>query len=284
MGNYYSLVAGLPDLHPDDQKLQYSLLTIKDELKESLNDADMALVNLFYQKFDNENLLALLNNSEADINLLGTLSKQEILEIIQLFKEDEMPKDSRIPKHFMAFVPSFLQGKSIYQELSWQDQLTALYYETAGKSKNKFIADWFNFNFNVTNILTAITCRRFNLNIAKSVIGNNEAAQLLKTNSSKDFGLAIVFPEINELLHISEEEDLCEKERKMDLFKWSWIEEHSVFHYFDIERVFVYLLYIEMIERWTILEKSTGEKVFREMISSLQKSFEFPTEFHPGAE
>lgn len=283
MGNYYSLVAGLPDLHPDDQKVQYTLLTLKDELRETLSSADMALVDLFYQKFDNENLLALLNDADAKINPLGTLSKQDLLDIIQLFKEDEAPKDSRIPKHFKDFVPAYINDMPISQELSWQDQLAASYYEMARKSKNGFIADWFEFNLNTTNILTAINCRKFNMDIEKSVIGDNEVAHLLKSNSSKDFGLSIVYPEVSELLHIVEEENLLERERKMDLLKWNWIEEHSVFHYFDIERVYVYLLRIELLERWTVLEKSTGEKIFRSMISAIQNSVSFPSEIRAEA-
>ncbi len=52
------------------------------------------------------------------------------------------------------------------------------------------------------------------------------------------------------------------REKKVDLLKWEWLEEHTFFKPFDIESVFAYLLKLEMIERWVMLDKATGEKDF----------------------
>ena len=60
MSNYYYLVAGLPSVSLDDGKLSYTVENFKSELYPSLSDKDKKLIDLFYLKFDNINLLKLL--------------------------------------------------------------------------------------------------------------------------------------------------------------------------------------------------------------------------------
>ena len=62
-----------------------------------------------------------------------------------------------------------------------------------------------------------------------------------------------------------------DRERKLDLLKWNWIDENTFFNYFSIERVFAYLLQLEMIERWVSLDKVAGEKMFRSLIGGMKK-------------
>lgn len=62
----------------------------------------------------------------------------------------------------------------------------------------------------------------------------------------------------------------------MDLLKWEWLEEHTFFKPFDIESVFAYLLKLEMIERWVMLDKATGEKTFREIVGAMKKAASMP--------
>jgi hypothetical protein len=279
MGNYYSLVAGLPDLLPDDPKLRITLPEFRAELEENLSQKDLQVIGLFFMKYDNENLFRLYQNPEASIHHKGTLEPSDLLEIIQLFKDMDKPKDKRIPPYFQAFVPALLADKPLSESMSWEDQLASLYYDYASQSTNKFVASWFSMNLHLTNVLTALNCRKYNLNAEASVLGSNEISDALRTSHAKDFGLLPLFPEVDEILRLADEDDLLERERKIDLFRWNWLEEHGFFHYFDVERLFIYLLRLDILQRWTQLEKATGQKKFREMIVKMQHAFEFPSEF-----
>lgn len=64
------------------------------------------------------------------------------------------------------------------------------------------------------------------------------------------------------------------REKKVDLLKWEWLEKHTFFKPFGIESVFAYLLKLEMIERWVTLDKTTGEKTFREIVGAMKKGSE----------
>jgi hypothetical protein len=279
MGNYYYLIAGLPELQFEIEKLQLSLNDFKIELDENLTPVDRQLIDLFFMPYDNANLLKLLINPEAEISMLGNLSREELLEIILQFKESDEPNDPLISNYLKRFLPAYLADRTIYPGMSWEDHLASLFYDDAIACKNNFFSEWYHFNLNITNLLTAVNCMKYGYEREQAIVGSSEIAEAIRTSNSKDFGIAAIFPEVDELLHLAEVEDILERERKIDLIKWQWLEEKVVDHYFDVEHLFVYLIRLELLERWTRLEKETGLKVFRKMIGSLQQAFEFSDEF-----
>ena len=67
---YYYLVAGLPELSLEDSKLSYTVADFKTEIYDGLSASDQKLIDLFYLKFDNANVLKLLKDKEAEIDKL----------------------------------------------------------------------------------------------------------------------------------------------------------------------------------------------------------------------
>jgi hypothetical protein len=279
MTNYHCLVAGLPELRLDENKLSFSLKEFRDELKEVLSDNDFAYVKLFFKKFDNQNLLLYLENPETELDERGSLSSNDFSEILQMVKEEEAPSDERITEYFKEFILAYLSEKPIFQEMSWEDQITSQYNDYALKCKNDFISKWFEFDLNITNIFTAINCKNYEISLEGAIVGNNEIAQSIRSSNSKDFGISAEFPYLDEVLRIADESNLFEREKKVDLLKWRWIEENAFFKYFSIEKVFAYMLQLEIIERWSELSSEKGDKVFREFVAKMQGSFEFADEF-----
>ena len=91
MDAYYYLVAGLPDISFDDGKLGYTVDSFKSEIYPYLSDKDKKVVDLFYLKFDNDNLLHLLKNRDYVINTSGMFSTDEILSVIDAVKDGDIP-------------------------------------------------------------------------------------------------------------------------------------------------------------------------------------------------
>ncbi|GET21641.1 MULTISPECIES: DUF2764 family protein [Prolixibacter] len=279
MKKYYCLVAGLPEIRIDDNKQNFDLKEFKEELRANLSEGDFELIKLFYRKFDNLNLIAYLKDAEAKLDDRGNLTQDDFTEILRMVKEEENPKDERIPVYFKEFIPAWLEEKPLFPDMAWEDQLATLYYDDALKCRNEFFSSWFAFNLNVQNILTAINCRNYDLDLGPAIVGNSEIANTIRESNSKDFGLAAIFPYLDDVLHISEEANLYERERRIDALRWKWLEENAFFKYFTVEKVFAYLLQLEMIERWVKLSQETGLKIFRDFVQELQHSFEFPEEF-----
>lgn len=279
MGKYYYLISGLPELQLDSQKLKISMTDFKSELDEHLNGNDKKITDYFFMQYDNINLLRYLKNPEAELHPLGNITADDFKEIMLLFQETDEPDYKQMPEYFKKFVPAYKAEKPLFNDMSWEDQLTSLYFDHAINSKNQFVSDWFRFNLTINNILTAVNCKKHNYNREANVVGSGEIAEAIRYSNSRDFGIAPVFPEVEEILRITESTDILEKEQKIDQLKWEWLEDKGFFHFFDIEHLFVYLIKLEMLSRWVKLEKETGLKIFKEMIEKLQHSFEFPNEF-----
>jgi hypothetical protein len=103
------------------------------------------------------------------------------------------------------------------------------------------------------------------------IVGNNEVADALRTSSLMDFGLNHIIDYYPQTVSISEEPHLQEREYKLDLFKWDWLEEHTFFEYFSIDKVFAYLLQVGMIERWANLDAEKGKLFFNKMVEEMTR-------------
>lgn len=275
---YHCLIAGLPDLVYDERKTSLTVSNLRDMLTESLSPEDMALVSLYLGRYDNHNLLAYLADTDSPLDTRGTLKSEEIEEIIEGLKEGTI-NHVLTPEWFKTFVPARLEEQPLSDTLSWEDQLTSLYYEHLLRVENSFFREYFTFEFNVSNILSALLSRQFGLNPADSILGDGAIAMQLRSSQAKDFGLSGDITYLDQVVRITEETNLLERERKIDLLRWGWLDENVFFYYFTIEKVFSILIKLEIIERWLKIDPEFGQKRFRELLDSLQASYEFPEEY-----
>ena len=277
MGKYYCLVAGLPNIALEDSKLTTSVEAFREELEGILTRSDKKLLDLFFLKFDNKNVIARLQQPDSEPDARGRIPMREFDALYRALKEEEKPpKNNRIPPYFEIFYRLRIASEGTDDEvkIAWEDRLAALYYAYAMKCRNRFVADWFELNLNINNVLAAITCRKHGWEKAGYIVGDNEVARALRTSNARDFGLGDTVDYLTDLQRIVEETDLMAREKKVDLLKWNWLEEHTFFKPFDIESVFAYLLKLEMIERWVTLDRVTGEQTFRQIVGAMKKGSE----------
>lgn len=278
MSKYYYLVAGLPELTLEDSKLSYTVADFKAELYPALSEDDKKLIDLFYLKFDNANVLKLLKDREATIDSRGNYSAEELVEYISLLKDGDEIADALFPSYLSTFISEYFSMPAEDSFLH-EDRLAALYYAYAMKCKNQFVASWFGFNLTINNILVALTARKFKMDIAPLIVGDTEVCQALRVSNARDFGLGTEVDYLEQLVKISETEELVEREKKLDQLRWNWMEEATFFDYFTVERLFVFLLQLEMIERWISLDKEKGNQLFRSIIATLKDEVQIPSEF-----
>ena len=270
MSKYYYLVAGLPELTLEDSKQSYTVADFKTEIYTGLSASDQKLIDLFYLKFDNANVLKLLKDKEAAIDTRGNFSAEELAEYISTLHA--RGEDSA--KEFPAYLATSTENAVLLE-----DHLAALYYDYAMKCGNKFVASWFEFNLTINNILVALTARKYKWDVACNIVGDTEICEALRTSGARDFGLSGEVDFLDQLVKISEITELVEREKKLDALRWNWMEETTFFDYFTVERLFVFLLQLEMIERWISLDKEKGSQLFRSIIAALKDEVRIPAEF-----
>ncbi|MBR4313092.1 MAG: DUF2764 domain-containing protein [Bacteroidaceae bacterium] len=276
--NYYYLIAGLPELSLDDSKLGITVREFRELYYPELADDDRALLDLIYLSYDNANLLLLLKDKEAAIVEGGLYTSEELLGVIEAARAEETP-DRRYPRYMYDFVAQMESEDSAAEGIFPEDRLAQLYYAHAMSQGNVFVERWFAFNLDLNNFLTAITARRYNLDVKPLIVGDNEVAKALRTSNSRDFGLTGVMDGFEEVMRISEIDNLVERERKLDILKWEWMEENSFFDYFTVEKLFAFLVKIQIIERWITLDAEAGGEMLRGMIRQLKDEVKVPQEF-----
>lgn len=276
--NYYYLIAGLPELSLDDNKLNLSVRDFRDLYYPELTADDRTLLNLVYLNYDNANLLLLLKDKEAQLEEGGLYSREELLAIIEAARSEET-LDRNYPRYMYDFVVEIESEENATETMFPEDRLAQLYYAYAMSQGNEFVTRWFQFNLDLNNFLTAITARRYKLDVKNLIVGDNEVAKALRTSNSRDFGLTGVMDSFEDILRISEIENLVERERRLDVLKWEWMEEASFFDYFSVERLFSFLIKVQIIERWINLDPEAGGEMLRGMIQQLKDEVKIPQEY-----
>ena len=273
--NYYYLIAGLPDISMDDTKTVCSLELFRSEYYPQLSAEDRKMVDLLSLEQDNRNLLALLADKEAVLDVEGLYTADELREAVRMAREDEK-WSGEYPVYFRDFVHD-LDAEEGTQTMA-VDLLASHYYRYAAGVDNAFVSRWFTFNLDLNNILAAMMARKYRLSVAQAVVGEGEVAEALRTNSSRDFGLAGSFDRMEEIQHIAETTNLVEREHKIDALRWNWLDEESFFDYFGIEKLFGFLVKNQIVERWMKLDATIGNEMLRSMIAQM-KEVEVPAEF-----
>ncbi len=273
MANYYCQVAGLPDVAFDGSKATFTVERFRDELYPSLSARDAKCVDLLFLSIDNANILDILKHGEeVKIEQTGCYTKEELLEIIASAKDGDTPNKD-VPSYLYRFLDYYITNES-NENIIWNDVLSVYYYDYATASSNKFVAEWFAFNRNVNNILVAFTARKYKMNIADVVIGDDEVAGLLRTSAARDFELSGALDYFDAVQRLSENGKLQEREHQLDELRWRWLDDNSVFNYFTVERLFVFLQKLIIIERWDALDAEKGMQRYNEMIAELKSGMD----------
>ncbi len=276
--SYYYLVASLPELTLEDSKLSYTVADFKTEFYPYLSCSDQSLIDLFYLKFDNSNVLNLLKDKDATIDERGNYSLDQLNEFIATIKEGGEISPKEFPSYLSQIISEYFSENSDVNTL-WEDRLAALYFSYASKCKNKFVASWFDYNLVINNVLVALISRKYKWDVAQSIVGDSEICDALRTSGARDFGLSAEVDNLDNIIKISEISELVEREKKLDMMRWSWMEDTTFFNYFTVEKIFVFLIQLEMIERWISLDKEKGNALFRSIIDALKDEVQIPAEF-----
>ena len=276
MGNYYCLIAGLPDISIDS-RLEVTIDSLREECEQVLSDSDRKLIFYFFLKFDCLNLVALLKDPDATLRWRGNYTMEQYVDMITSAREMNF-NVHRYPAFMSMFARDYQYNKD-KDGFFPEDAIMLDYYTYAMGCPNAMIAEWYKFNFNITNILTAMIARKNGWNVADFILGDNEINEMIRTANSKDFDLSHEFDYVTDLMKIVDCENPVMKEKQIDAFRWLWLDDHTFFNIFSIDAVFAYFCKLEMLERWEKLDVEQGRETFRQIIENLRGEAKVPEEF-----
>ena len=276
--NYYCLVAGLPDVIPDDKKISYTADELREYLKGELHPSDYRLVELFYLSWDHENLLNLLFEADFDWDDRGNFSR-ELMEQFVDRKQFEVLDTTCFPPYFIEFIEFYHDDEEEFPRKEAIHFLTRGWYQWLKASGNDFVYRFAEYKQNMANIMMALNGRKHDIPFEDSLIGDDEVTHALRKSRARDFGLSTEIDDIENIVQLFEIDDILERELKIDNHLWKFLDEATFFDYFTVEKVMAFTQKIFIAERWYELDKEKGQQIFNQLLEELQSNFEFPEEF-----
>lgn len=270
--NYYYLVAGLPDIHFGRNPGNLKITELINQIKSEIQPDDLSYIKILFYPYDNANLINYCLKQNKPWNPYGNYGGD-------LFKYLLLQGDSELPEYMHQFYHDFNVGVYANSEVLPENLLTALFYDYLLANSEGFIREWFAFDRDLRNILTALSARYHDQSPEKALIGDNELIIKLKQSHNYDFGLSPEFPFIEQLIRLHEQQDFSELERQIDFIRWNKIEELTAFSYFNLEVILGYLLKLKITRRWSMLDAQNGRKLLDSKIDKLRKSIKFTDEF-----
>ncbi len=276
---YYYLVAGLPELffEADNRKLDF--VSIRDWLKQNLEGNDLELIDTLSLHYDNDNVLSFINNR-------NTFSERGLV------PRDVYDDVKSNLKQFPSYIADFFT--ELYTErdeevLANEDEeelqksvevgLYNRFYDYVASYNNEFLQKWFCFDRQLRNILAATNARKLGKEVAPILVGNDSINVALSHSQALDFGMRGELPLMDKLMPILEISNLFEREKKIDMLRWDFIDEANTFNYFNIDKVMGYLLKAEIIDRWVKFDPVLGDALLKKYFNELKGTFDLNAAF-----
>ena len=264
--NYYSLVAGLKEYTLDADTKGFDAREIVAEIMEDLSAGDAAAVRLMYGYYDCENVIALRAGRTA-YNPLGNIAREELAEELSLPKY--LP--AAVARVVRAYAePEGEDAEGLDMSRSFEKALLTAYYEECAKSGCRFLREWSEFDRTLRNVSAAAVARTAGRSIDGAIIGGGDIADQLQRSSAADFGLRGEVAYIDAVISaVNDEQNLVEKEHKIDLIRWEQASELAGFDYFNINAILSYLAKINIVARWALLSPKRGREMFERIMAEL---------------
>lgn len=289
MGNYYTLGAALPVLSLDAKiPVELTPEEFLGTLRPLLSKGDERLLEMVLLKRDNDILVRILEERSvpevAPVKL--AIGREKLAELTKgVKKELEKPewlpdfgeKKAYNPKDYPAYMVDFVQeylqespeeraGKGFVA-----DRISARYRKYIEQKGNNFLKVWNRLELSISAIFAAVAVRDFDLDGKIYLIGESELLDLLRSGNWKELSHLKEADMIAEILQISEDRDLVQRERRIDALKWKVLDSFTFSDHFSINAMLAYLLRLEILERWALLDEDKGATTFRRIISTLNE-------------
>lgn len=263
---YYTLVAGLREYALDAETKGFDAQTVVGEILETVTAADARQVRLLAAYYDCKNLIA-LREGRAAWNPLGNFSKEELAE--------ELKSPARLPEALARVVrayndPEGEDAETVDVSLRFERALFAAYYDLCSRSSSRFLREWSAFDRTLRNVVAAVTARALGRSIEEATVGGGDIVEQLQRSSAADFGLRGELGYVDAVLAaVGDEQNLVEKERKVDLIRWNEALELATFDYFGIDAILSYVVRIGIVARWSRLDAARGREMFDRLLAEL---------------
>jgi hypothetical protein len=269
---YHCFIAGLHELGFDDGKSITTLTDFRKELEEILHPNDLRLTSIIFLPYDNSNLIRYMAGKRDEIDVSGNFTADDFDEQIERLGSIIKVEDI-LPRYMVEVISEWLAAEKSIDLLAAEKALIEGYYKLASESGNRFLKRWTEYELDLNNILVLKNSMELSLDAASQIIGSNELAEELKVISRRksDFRVPPEPDYATELFNIAGESEFLDREIKIDVTKWNYINDLIFFEYFTIDFILGYMVKLGIALRWKSLDPETGERMLKRLVEELKE-------------
>lgn len=275
MADYFDLGASLPVIRKGEyESIPISSEAFLDQLYAEAPDRDRKLLQLLRLEDDHATLLRLLEKvsdiesefavvedksacfAYTDVPIIVFVSYYRDLhtsENVETQVEPEMVrKIKKLPNYLENFTKEYFEDKQSERpsEYFYADILYNYYLDYVNVVGNSFLRKWQTLVRNIKYVLASVTAKRFGLDVRKYLIGESELIRLIRDGEWQNIAYLEEHNIIDEILKITEQTSLDQKEYKIDELKWGFLDSVVFSDVFSIDAMMVYYLKLRILERW----------------------------------
>jgi hypothetical protein len=275
MKNFYYFVTSLKDLPlqiDEKVKFEYSLSDLINDINLEIPFKYRKSIYDYLLYFDNLNLIDILEGKKKLKYSIGNFSYEEISEIVKEFKsKSEYAILHSFPIYWHDFILNYIDNKRRYPFLLDQDELFLYYYRYIKDTKNKFLKEYLDYDFNLKNLASAINAKKFKLDKNSYIIPINSFSERLIKEQSYESIVKEEFDLLNEELNYLEKLNILDLELKLDYKRLNYLDELTLYEYFSMDKILAYLIKLSIVERWVKIDNEKGIEIFNSVTNNVKE-------------
>jgi hypothetical protein len=269
---YHCFIAGLYDIAFDDGKNLNSLDHFRSELKDILHPDDYKLASLLFMQYDNKNLIRFMAGISEEHNYQGNFTPDDFEE--QIARLDSIIQvDDILPDYMVDLLKDWLAAEKNTDLIEAEKRLTEGYFKLIASSGNRFLRKWSEYELDLNNILVLKSSMDLGIDAAGQIVGENPLAEELRVISRRksDFRVPPEPDYASLIFNIAGENEFLERELKIDINRWNYINDLTFFEYFTIDFILGYMVKLSIALRWKELDAERGEEMLKRLVSDLKE-------------
>ena len=155
------------------------------------------------------------------------------------------------------------------------DGADADFYAAALRHRNRFIREYFRFDFNYRNIKVRWINEALGRPEGTDIMTGPHGTEEEETAGNEGFRSGSEeFEEEEAVRSVLAEKDLLLRERKLDELVWNKVDSLTLFDWFNIDAVLGFIVRLRIVDRWLILDEASGRRMFRRLVEEVRGTFQ----------
>ncbi|MCD8208325.1 MAG: DUF2764 domain-containing protein [Bacteroidales bacterium] len=139
-----------------------------------------------------------------------------------------------------------------------EDNLTPEFYREAIDGGNGFLREYYSFDLGMRNAKVTYLNKALGRPIDKDIL-DPETENVCPPPATDG---------------VFETNDILARERAVDDMYWTELNKLIELHYFDMSVVLSFILKLHIIDRWNVLDETTGRELFRKLVDEVRGTFQ----------